>query len=55
MGKRTEFLYLSEQDMIDAGVNDYARCVDVCVRRLLRAARFSGTVAATIGRRARGV
>lgn len=30
MGKRTEFLYLSEQDMIDAGVNDYARCVDVC-------------------------
>ena len=30
MGKRTEFLYLSEQDMIDAGVLDAARCVDVC-------------------------
>lgn len=30
MGKRTEFLYMSEQDMIDAGVNDAAACVDVC-------------------------
>ncbi len=30
MGKRTEFLYLSEQDMIAAGVLDAARCVDVC-------------------------
>lgn len=30
MGKRTDFLYMSEQDMIDAGVNDAARCVDVC-------------------------
>lgn len=30
MGKKTEFLYMSEQDMIDAGVNDAAACVDVC-------------------------
>ena len=30
MGKRTEFLYLSEPDMIEAGVLDAARCVDVC-------------------------
>ena len=29
MGKKTEFLYLSEQDMIDAGALDYARCIDV--------------------------
>ncbi|MBQ9977885.1 MAG: ornithine cyclodeaminase [Clostridia bacterium] len=29
MGKRTEFLYLNEQDMIKAGVLDYARCIDV--------------------------
>jgi ornithine cyclodeaminase/alanine dehydrogenase-like protein (mu-crystallin family) len=30
MGNRTEFLYLSEQDMISAGVLDTPRCVDVC-------------------------
>jgi len=30
MGKRTEFLYLSEPDMIEAGVLDAPRCVDVC-------------------------
>ncbi|WP_432661882.1 tyramine oxidase subunit B [Wukongibacter baidiensis] len=30
MGARTEFLYLSEKDMIEAGVLDAARCVDVC-------------------------
>lgn len=30
MGKRTEFLFLSEPDCIDAGVLDAARCVDVC-------------------------
>lgn len=29
MGKRTEFLYLSEEDMIKAGVLDSAHCVDV--------------------------
>ncbi|MBE6567912.1 MAG: ornithine cyclodeaminase [Ruminococcaceae bacterium] len=29
MGKQTEFLYLSEEDMIKAGVLDYARCIDV--------------------------
>ena len=29
MGKKTEFLYLSEEDMIKAGVLDYARCLDV--------------------------
>ena len=29
MGKRTEFLYLSEQDLIQAGVLDSKRCVDV--------------------------
>lgn len=28
-GKRTEFLYLSEPDMIKAGVMDFKRCVDV--------------------------
>jgi len=30
MGKKTEFLYLSEPDMIQAGVLDAARCVAVC-------------------------
>ena len=30
MGKRTGFLYLSEPDMIEAGVLDAPRCVDVC-------------------------
>lgn len=30
MGHRTQFLYLSEPDMIEAGVLDAARCVDVC-------------------------
>jgi ornithine cyclodeaminase len=30
MGKRTELLYLSEPDMIQAGVLDAARCVTVC-------------------------
>lgn len=29
MGKRTDFLYLNEQDMIKAGVLDYAHCIDV--------------------------
>lgn len=29
MGKKTEFLYLSEPDMIKAGVLDSARCIDV--------------------------
>lgn len=29
MGKCTEFLYLNEQEMIQAGVLDYARCIDV--------------------------
>jgi ornithine cyclodeaminase len=29
MGKRTEFLYLSEPDMVKLGVLDYARCIDV--------------------------
>ena len=29
MGKSTEFLYLSEEDMIKAGVLDVARCIDV--------------------------
>lgn len=30
MGVKTEFLYLSEPDMIEAGVLDAAKCVDVC-------------------------
>ena len=30
MGARTEFLFLSESDCIDAGVLDASRCVDVC-------------------------
>ena len=29
MGKRTEFLYLNEEEMIQAGVLDFARCIDV--------------------------
>ena len=29
MGKHTEFLYLSEEDVIKAGALDYARCIDV--------------------------
>lgn len=29
MGKKTEFLYLSEEDMIKAGALDYAHCIDV--------------------------
>ncbi len=29
MGKKTEFLYLSEEDIIKAGALDYARCIDV--------------------------
>lgn len=29
MGKKTEFLYLNEEEMIEAGVLDYARCIDV--------------------------
>ena len=28
MGKRTEFLYLDEEEMIKAGVLDSAKCVD---------------------------
>ena len=37
MGKRSRFLYLSEPDMIEAGVLNAPRCVDVCedVFRLL--------------------
>lgn len=37
MAPRTQFLYLSEADLLDAGVTDTARCVDVCeeVFRLL--------------------
>lgn len=29
MGKRTEFLYLNEEEVIQAGGLDYARCIDV--------------------------
>lgn len=29
MGKKTEFLFLNEEEMIKAGVLDSARCVDV--------------------------
>jgi ornithine cyclodeaminase len=29
MGKKTEFLYLSEDDIIEAGALDYSRCIDV--------------------------
>ena len=29
MGKKTEFLYLNEEDIIKAGALDYARCIDV--------------------------
>ena len=29
MGKKTEFLYLHEGEMIEAGVLDYNRCMDV--------------------------
>lgn len=29
MGKKTEFLYLNEPEMIEAGVLDYKRCIDV--------------------------
>ena len=29
MGKNTSFLYLNEEDMIKAGVLDYAHCIDV--------------------------
>jgi len=29
MGKKTEFLYLSEEDIIKAGALDYSRCIDV--------------------------
>ena len=29
MGKKTEFLYLSEEDIIQAGALDYARCINV--------------------------
>ena len=29
MGKYTEFLYLNEEDVINAGALDYARCIDV--------------------------
>ena len=29
MGKKTSFLYLSEEDIIKAGALDYARCIDV--------------------------
>ena len=28
MGKRTEFLYMSEEDTIKAGVKDYKKCID---------------------------
>ena len=29
MGKKTEFLYLNEEEIIEAGALDYARCIDV--------------------------
>ena len=29
MGKKTEFLYLNEEEIIKAGALDYARCIDV--------------------------
>ena len=29
MGKKTEFLYLNEQEVIEAGVLDYKRCIEV--------------------------
>ena len=29
MGKHTEFLYLNEEEVIEAGALDYARCIDV--------------------------
>ena len=29
MGKKTDFLYLSEEEVIEAGALDYARCIDV--------------------------
>ena len=29
MGKKTEFLYLNEEEVIAAGALDYARCIDV--------------------------
>ena len=29
MGKYTEFLYLNEEEMIEAGALDYARCTNV--------------------------
>ena len=29
MGKKTEFLYLNEEEIIRAGGLDYARCIDV--------------------------
>ena len=29
MGKKTEFLYLSESDIIEAGALDYGKCIDV--------------------------
>ena len=29
MGKKTEFLYLNEEEMIEAGVLDYGRCIEV--------------------------
>lgn len=42
MGKSSDFLYLSEPDMIAAGVLDAARCVDVCedVFKLLAAGDY---------------
>ncbi len=42
MGKRSSFLYLSEPDMIEAGVLDAPACVDVCedVFRLLAAGDY---------------
>ena len=29
MGKKTEFLYLNEEEMIQAGVLDYSRCIEI--------------------------
>ena len=29
MGKKTEFLYLNEEEIIKAGALDYARCIEV--------------------------
>ncbi|MDO5562190.1 MAG: ornithine cyclodeaminase, partial [Synergistaceae bacterium] len=42
MDTKIEFLYLSEPDMISAGVNDAARCIETCgeVFKLLAAGDY---------------